>query len=366
MLSIQFPKMRLASQAREAMAKYAQIDLFTLYISILLGFAIGIDPPRILNSERLRISMMFFTGSTLFAQALKLELSHDSTIHFGLWLLVLMISGLIGKLVFDPENRTYAPLVGASIFTGALLGAGELIPSVVATIVYPTLLALLRFSPEEFPSKRRYIHSSKLVYVSAILILLMSVVGAFWEIDGKMTEAIRNATSPMSAAMSVLAHIVEARFLLPTCFIVFGVLWFKNRRASFIPLLAMSAWGAGEGVSFLLKHWLARPRPEILHHLGSTVIQPQFFYWGHGPAYVGFPSAHATAYFALAWITSNLSQRHPHLRWLALFAAAGLSLGRVTLEKHFFADIVAAAAIGVICAQLVLEQAKYCIAKQMH
>lgn len=341
------------------MTEGTQIDLFAAYFSIMLGFVIGIEPPRFLNADRQRVSMMFLTGSTLFAQAMKLEISHNHAVHFGLWLLVLGTSNLIGKLIFDSQYRTFGPLIGTSIFTGALLGAGELLPALVATLVYPTLLALLRSPFDEDHCAHKYVRAPKPVYITAFLILLLSLTGAFLQVDGPMTEAIRNATSSSAWAMGLLAHVVEGKFLLPTCFIIFGTLWFTNRQAASVPLLAAAAWGAGEGIAFLLKHLLARPSPLLLHDLGTAMIQPQFFPWGHGSTFVGFPSAHATAYFALAWFISNSRPIRPRFHWLALFIAAGLSLGRITLKQHFFADIVAAAAIGVICAQLVLQQTKH-------
>ncbi|SIT12253.1 phosphatase PAP2 family protein [Neptunomonas antarctica] len=60
----------------------------------------------------------------------------------------------------------------------------------------------------------------------------------------------------------------------------------------------------------------------------------------------GFPSGHAAAAFVFA---SVLSQIYPSIALLAYSIAMLISVSRVVLGVHYPADIVAGAAVGIVC-----------------
>lgn len=61
-----------------------------------------------------------------------------------------------------------------------------------------------------------------------------------------------------------------------------------------------------------------------------------------------FPSGHASAAFAMA---TTLAEYHPNKKWLAYGAASAISWSRVELNRHYWHDVVAGAALGYFTAR---------------
>ncbi|MGY8871398.1 MAG: phosphatase PAP2 family protein [Pseudomonadales bacterium] len=90
----------------------------------------------------------------------------------------------------------------------------------------------------------------------------------------------------------------------------------------------------------LLKNIIRRDRPCRRLDLESVITPLDKF---------GFPSGHAAAAFVFA---SVLAHVYPSVGLLAYMTAMLIGVSRVVLGVHYPADIVAGAAVGVICAKL--------------
>jgi decaprenylphosphoryl-5-phosphoribose phosphatase len=92
-------------------------------------------------------------------------------------------------------------------------------------------------------------------------------------------------------------------------------------------------------INFLLKVVVKRPRPDLegLPPLGGA------------PSSLSFPSAHATASFAVATAMTRVDT----LGALAFVLAVALSLGRPYLGMHYPSDVLAGAVLGVLLGLLV-------------
>lgn len=115
-------------------------------------------------------------------------------------------------------------------------------------------------------------------------------------------------------------------------------LWMARRRRS-VALLAI-AFGGGQLLSFLLKRWFARPRPELVPH-GAVVYT------------ASFPSGHsmmsAVVYLTLgALLARVLPQARMKLLVMSCAIAATILTGvsRVYLGVHWPTDVVAGWAVG--------------------
>ncbi|QEQ97879.1 phosphatase PAP2 family protein [Neptunomonas concharum] len=93
----------------------------------------------------------------------------------------------------------------------------------------------------------------------------------------------------------------------------------------------------------LLKNTIRRCRPSELAGV-DALIQPSDKF--------SFPSGHSAAAFVFATL---LVQFYPQLFFLAYSVAALIGLSRVMLGVHYPSDIVAGAALGVVCAEVVFQ-----------
>lgn len=117
-----------------------------------------------------------------------------------------------------------------------------------------------------------------------------------------------------------------------------GLLALARRRAGALFLLA-SFWGA-LALETVLKHWYARPRPELVPHAARVFT-------------ASFPSGHATVSAAVGLAAALLLARARSGRWFGVFAAAVAVLlvaligaSRLYLGVHWPTDVVAGWALG--------------------
>lgn len=68
-----------------------------------------------------------------------------------------------------------------------------------------------------------------------------------------------------------------------------------------------------------------------------------------------FPSGHTTTAFSLAFALAIIYSKYPKIQQLMLILAVGIGLSRVYLMQHFFIDIWAGAALGLVATQSAKE-----------
>ncbi len=91
----------------------------------------------------------------------------------------------------------------------------------------------------------------------------------------------------------------------------------------------------------LLKLAVGRARPRLFETHGSAHVAP----FSGASGFDAFPSGHAATAFALA---TALGLMLPQTRAFAFVLAALIAATRLVLDKHYFTDVAAGAAIGVI------------------
>ena len=159
--------------------------------------------------------------------------------------------------------------------------------------------------------------SRRLVVAVGVLCLLAGAC-ALW-LDGSAADRLNFSRTDGNFLLKFLSDLREREALLV---IFLGVLVVWNDVE--LSLGALIAAGSGSLIASVLKAVVGRPRPR--GDSGS------------------FPSGHATAAFAAAFV---LARRFPRFRILAYFGAAVISATRVLLHKHYLSDVLAGAALGL-------------------
>ena len=111
------------------------------------------------------------------------------------------------------------------------------------------------------------------------------------------------------------------------------------RRRRLLPLAALAATASfffASALSMMLKGIFERSRPPEATGIDALVGVP---------ATPSFPSGHAMTAFAAAGAVAVLA---PRLRWPVLALAAIIAFSRVYLGVHFWLDVLAGAALGLL------------------
>jgi len=114
----------------------------------------------------------------------------------------------------------------------------------------------------------------------------------------------------------------------------------SGRRYPIVALAATVSFFVASGLNAALKPLVDRSRPPEAIGLDALVGVP-------GSA--SFPSGHAMTAFATAGAVAVLA---PRLRWPMVAVAAVIAFSRVYLGLHFWFDVLAGAALGMVVALL--------------
>lgn len=115
--------------------------------------------------------------------------------------------------------------------------------------------------------------------------------------------------------------------------------WERTRQGSLLLLLTLLTGGL---VTLALKHMVARARPSMLLEHGHYGLAQPFL----GAPFNSFPSSHAFAAFAAAFVLANAL---PAWRIPLLLLAAIAGLCRVLTLEHFPSDVLASAFVAARC-----------------
>ena len=121
---------------------------------------------------------------------------------------------------------------------------------------------------------------------------------------------------------------------------VLALLW---RRPWFFVLL-LTADLAADGLSYLLRQWIARERPPLVYPEPRPLV--------HVPHSGAFPSGHASTAFACATIIAWAS---PRLGLVAFVLATLIASSRVYVGVHWPLDVLGGAVLGMAVATALLK-----------
>jgi lipid A 4'-phosphatase len=278
---------------------------------------------------------------------------------------------LVGLVFLLPAGRRRRAAFGAALGFGALIGLGRIaaghhflsdvvdaaLISIAVSwlmhrwiVVHDGLTPIIRWIGQraETPFGRRVLWAGSILLIEAAAIL--------W-IDRPLAESLHK--HPVAA--QPFFHAVERfglgyPYLVPSV-IAFAVLrwggrleplrrWDSSMRAvAHIPLFLFTAVAVSGMVADIFKIIVGRARPKLLFADGTY----GFTWFGWRADHWSFPSGHAATAAAVMTVLWCL---WPRPLWLYVVGAALVAMSRVMTSQHYFSDVIAGAAIGVIVARV--------------
>ena len=187
--------------------------------------------------------------------------------------------------------------------------------------------------------QRRRAACAFLLFLAASLVLFAIV----HFVDHAVTARVAHWRGPvLDGVVRTINPIGNGVTLLVAC-AALAVLarWLGRSRLHDAACLAAAAFMSAGLVEYTLKHLVDRPRP-LAGRLIAGLPAPSL-----GLEIDSFPSGHATSVFAVATV---FGAYYPALRVPLYLLAAAIALGRVYLVRHYVSDILAGAALGIVCA----------------
>ncbi len=184
-------------------------------------------------------------------------------------------------------------------------------------------------------------HWKLVLAISAVAIVL-----SYFFLDIPFAEAFKPLPSSWKRALKFLTNIIDPQYnnyVWPILFFLFRYLLKKQIWASRF-LLVLVSIPIGNVFVWILKFLFGRSRPKLFF---SEQLYG-FYFFKSGFQLASFPSGHAACVGAICGAFSCL---YPRLSMLFLAVGFLLAMTRVALDLHFFSDIIAGFAIGLLAAQ---------------
>jgi membrane-associated phospholipid phosphatase len=183
----------------------------------------------------------------------------------------------------------------------------------------------------------------------AAVILLSCAVGAsisyhFWDIP--LAYSFRGLDQRIVDLFEIITQAGDSLWyfiLLIPLYLLMRFLW-ENEKGSARTLFLLLTVTVSGLLNVLIKWFAGRNRPVNLFESESFGFD--FFSIHYLHESTSFPSGHTVTAFALA---TALGFMFPRFRWFALLAAALVAASRVVITAHYLSDVIAGAAVGVVC-----------------
>jgi membrane-associated phospholipid phosphatase len=183
----------------------------------------------------------------------------------------------------------------------------------------------------------------------AAVILLSCAVGAsisyhFWDIP--LAYSFRGLDQRIVDLFEIITQAGDSLWyfiLLIPLYLLMRFLW-ENEKGSARTLFLLLTVTVSGLLNVLIKWFAGRNRPVNLFEsesFGFAFFSIHYLYES-----TSFPSGHTVTAFALA---TALGFMFPRFRWFALLAAALVAASRVVITAHYLSDVIAGAAVGVVC-----------------
>jgi len=150
-----------------------------------------------------------------------------------------------------------------------------------------------------------------------------------------------------------LSNIIILFFFLTSLF-----LWQEHKRRWILPLWLCIFFSVI--ISFILKYFIARPRPFLAYPISiiTLIFKNNYLTWNSS-----FPSFHSMLVFSALPI---LSKEFKKLRYFWVVFASIIAFSRVYFGVHFFSDVLGGAIIGYLIGIFMIQiEEKYCFGKKL-
>lgn len=155
----------------------------------------------------------------------------------------------------------------------------------------------------------------------------------------------------------IMFHMTRLWLWTPVYLILLWIVLRDYRKQSWIILLAiaLTLTLSDQITSHLMKPWFARTRPSHEPGLEGLVHLVN----GYRGGMYGFASGHAANTFGIATLFYLLLRPHyPAIIWIFAWAAI-MTYTRIYLGVHYPGDILAGAAVGMLCAWGIFKTMRY-------
>jgi membrane-associated phospholipid phosphatase len=192
---------------------------------------------------------------------------------------------------------------------------------------------------------------------TALLLAAFLAASSASQFDRGGSDWLHDCLRPIDRWLQILTYAGDSAILIPICVGVALLLFLMKRKASsrafFVASVAVLASGL---VAQILKVIIGRARPYTFGDGRYTLEQLQTFQWfTHNSDFASFPSGHATAIFSVIWVLQAQLKQSWAKALLFTFACL-VALSRVALWKHYLADVVAGAVLGILCANALMQK----------
>ena len=165
---------------------------------------------------------------------------------------------------------------------------------------------------------------------------------------GKVSKFITNMGGPYEAiTLTVMAG--------------YGII-FKNEKIKTTALLASQSYLISGAIQSVVKILTGRQRPYV-YNPDQVEVEPTFYGPFHPPfkdvngktITSSFPSGHTTGAFAAATVFAMEYRDRPAVKIIAYGSASLIGLSRITENKHWFTDVLAGTALGILSGRQVVN-----------
>lgn len=191
------------------------------------------------------------------------------------------------------------------------------------------------------------------VYLSSILLFGFGAIAI--PFDKPFSHWLHESTMSIDWWLQLITAFGDGRLLIPSCLIIGVLLFFVRRRLALVSVSALLAVLVSGAATHVLKSIFGRPRPYTEGDVRYKELYLEVLQWFTlNKDFASFPSGHTTAIFAFTWTFASQIQNKRFRLALMMFASI-VALSRVALAKHYLADVISGAAVGIIFAQLFIE-----------
>ncbi len=173
--------------------------------------------------------------------------------------------------------------------------------------------------------------------------------------DKPASDWLHWTLQPWDFWLQKITWLGDGKFLTPVLLVSTFILWWFRKTWKdlwWIPLTTTLSYLVSTGCVNGMKRIMGRPRPYLEWDFRFTNLDFTTFYWlSMHSEYHSFPSGHAAAIFSVAWFLVR-AYKQKKIQGLVLSIAVLVALSRVALAKHFFADVVAGAVVGIFFSEL--------------